>query len=86
MLAQELHQEQFVERPELDEEQLQEMSRTLAEAIRDGRRVMISGYHDYGSRKVTMLPARIDPVERKLHGRNTDGKVRVALRDVLGVE
>lgn len=69
-----------------DHEQLQEMSRTLAEAIQDCRVVTVKVYHQYGAQDVAMLPVRIDLVERKLRGRNAEGKVPVSLGDVLGLE
>lgn len=82
----ELHQEKFHERPELNEEQLMEMRREMGEAIREKQMVTMLVYHQYDPREVAMLPVRIDPVDRKLHGKNAGGKVNVALGNILAVE
>jgi hypothetical protein len=84
MLEREDHS-MYRERPVLDEDRLEEMSRTLGEAMHEGRLVTLTVFHPAGDEEVRMIPMRLE--EMTLKGLDVGGrKVSVLFGDVVHVE
>lgn len=74
----------LIERPALDEDALEELSRTLAEAMERGRLVTLQVFRPTGIVEVDMVPQRV--VDGKLRGLDLDGdRVSVVVADVISV-
>ncbi|MCX7570427.1 YolD-like family protein [Tumebacillus sp. DT12] len=74
----------LIERPALDEDALEELNRSLAEAMERGRLVTLLVFKPTGLEEVDMLPQRV--ADGKLRGLDRDGdRVSVAIVDVVGV-
>ncbi|WP_047153777.1 YolD-like family protein [Aneurinibacillus tyrosinisolvens] len=73
MLAQ-LHEEQFdVEKPELDEQKLLEMSQQIAEAIQEHNQIAITYHKAKRYHSVTGVVEKADGFAQTLHIRTNDG-------------
>lgn len=76
--------QELIERPVLDDDALEELSRTLGEAMEFGRLVTLRVFKPTGIVEVDMVPQRV--VDGKLRGLDRDGdRVSVAVADVIGV-
>ncbi|PWK15595.1 YolD-like family protein [Tumebacillus permanentifrigoris] len=84
MLDQEAHQARSVERPVLDEDALEEMQRTVQEAMSRGSMLTLQVYQDTRVNEITMVPKwlHVD----LLKGYGVDGALRaVELGDIVGI-
>lgn len=84
MLAREDRQRER-ERPVLDEDRLEEMNRTLSEAVQEGRLVTLTVFHPLDDEEVCMVPKRLKGDH--LWGLSVSGAaVGVRFLDIVGVE
>ena len=73
------------ERPALDEDRLEEMNRTLSEAVQEGRLVTLTVFHPLYDEEVCMVPQRMKG--EQLWGLAVSGEaVGVRFLDIVGVE
>lgn len=85
MVEREIYQESFVERPALDEHTLEEMQRTVQEAMTGGLLLTLQIYQDGNIQEVAMVPKWLD--RDRLKGYEMDGNLRsVEFGDIVGVE
>ena len=71
------------ERPELDEQRIEELNRTLEQALRSGQRVTIKYWEENGEREAT---GQIVWYELgKIRLANEDGKVHIDVNRILDV-
>jgi hypothetical protein len=85
MVEREIREARFVERPDLDEDKLKEMSFTVSVAIENQRRLTLTVYDPMGFQSVELIPTRLE-IDR-LKGWNSHGKITaVPLGEILDVE
>ncbi|UOF88953.1 YolD-like family protein [Fodinisporobacter ferrooxydans] len=76
-----------MEKPQLAQDCLEEMSLTLAAAIQDCTVVTIKRYHALGSVEIELVPHKIDPYLRVLKGvTSTDESISIPLTEILDVQ
>jgi hypothetical protein len=84
MVEQELYQTRYVERPELDEDAMEEMQRTVQDAMARGAVLTIRVYQDGGIHEVAMVPKWLQ--QDRLKGHTVGGMLQaVELVDIVGV-
>lgn len=76
--------QELIERPALDEDEMEELSRTLGEAMELGRLVTLRVFKPTGIVEVDMVPQRV--VDGKLRGLDHDvNRVSLAMVDVIRI-
>ncbi|MGZ4112668.1 MAG: YolD-like family protein [Tumebacillaceae bacterium] len=84
MVEKEIRESRFVERPDLDEDKLKEMSFTVSVAIENQSRVTLTVYDPMGFQSVELIPTRLE-LDR-LKGWNNAGRITaVPLGEILDV-
>ena len=79
-------QQKRVERPILDQDKLEEMSRLLAEAILNPFAIKVSLYKPFGIETIHITPIKIDQHTRMLKGMDEDGEsISILFADILDV-
>lgn len=77
--------QELIERPALDDDALDELSRTLGEAMEIGRLVTLRVFKTTGIEEVDMVPQWV--ADGKLRGLDRDGdRVSMAMLDAVGAD
>ena len=74
------------ERPELDEQEAEELARRIGEAMETGRPIALTLYGELGSREERGVVAKLDPQRGRVRLRTDEGDVWIAFRDIIGAD
>ncbi|UOF89559.1 YolD-like family protein [Fodinisporobacter ferrooxydans] len=71
-------------KPTIDEQKLEEVSRVLAEAMQEQRKVTVQVFKPFGVEEVQMVPTKVDSYMRQLKGIGSgDQAISLALTDIV---
>lgn len=74
------------QRPLLDDQELERLSRIMAKALSTGSEVTIALFDDFTERKVSGKVTHIDPCARKIKLKNKTGRCVIPLDQIIGIE
>jgi sulfur transfer complex TusBCD TusB component (DsrH family) len=74
-----------IERPQLDQDKLELMSRLITEAIQDERCVTVTVYAPYGEKQIQMVPSKVDLYARQLLGHYESKNVSIPIADIVDI-
>ena len=73
------------EKPEFDEQRVEELSAALAEAIVSGEETAVTTFGEYGDKTVVGAVIKIDPVDRTIKLQTRAETVRIQLETIVNI-
>jgi len=73
------------EKPELDEQRVEELSAALADALESGVETAVTVFGEYGDRTTVGVIVAVDSIDRVVKIKTRAETVRIALADIVNV-
>jgi len=73
------------EKPELDEQRVEELSAALAEAITSGYLTAVATFGTFGDEVLVGVVTKLDPIDRVIWLQAAEEKMRIRLDDIVNV-
>jgi hypothetical protein len=73
------------QKPEYDEQRVEELSAAIAEAIMSGAATAVTTFGDYGDKTMVGVVMKIDPIERVIRLRMRADTVQISLEEIINI-
>jgi hypothetical protein len=73
------------EKPELDEQRVEELSAAIAEAIMSGEETSVTTFSEYGNKTTVGVVLKVDPLEHVIRLRMRSDTVQINLEEIINI-